>query len=230
MHFIITVNWSSRFRRYHISRCLFHHTNAYISVAVPPSEIPLGCHRLSAVFTYTDNSRNTGWFTGRRSRINNYIPRNNLPTKRKFWNTVYFVTGAYLSGLRHFLQPVTPSCHGDCNIWEHEASRRVASACVSRRRNVKFNIFVLPFPQRYSSGWTLASWTICLHSSLFFIFPPHPFTFILQRSSCTYSCSFGDVDFHSIHPREAVCLISERPTRHNIPEFPSKNWENAWKF
>jgi hypothetical protein len=37
-------------------------------------------------------------------------------------------------------------------------------------------------PRRYSIGWALASWTICLHSSLFFINPPHPFTFILRRS------------------------------------------------
>jgi hypothetical protein len=31
----------------------------------------------------------------------------------------------------------------------------------------------LPSPRRYSSGWALASRRICLHSSLFFIFPPH---------------------------------------------------------
>jgi hypothetical protein len=53
----------------------------------------------------------------------------------------------------------------------------------------------LPSPRRYSSGWALASWITCLHSSLFFINPPHPFTFILRRA---------------IHPSEADCLVSEQ--------------------
>jgi hypothetical protein len=74
-------------------------------------------------------------------------------------------------------------------------------------------IDILPPPPRYSSLWALASWTICLHSSLFFIFPPHPFTFILRRSSCTpfnHLSPFADVDFHSIRLSKANCLVSEQ--------------------
>jgi hypothetical protein len=69
----------------------------------------------------------------------------------------------------------------------------------------------LPSPWRYSSGRALASWMICFHSSLFFIFPPHLFTCILLRSSCTSSnhlSSFADVDFCSIHPRLTVWFLN----------------------
>jgi hypothetical protein len=70
--------------------------------------------------------------------------------------------------------------------------------CSSLR--VRHKVHFLPSPRRYSSGSALASWTISLHSSLFFIFPPHPFTFL----------SFADVDFRSIHASEADCLVSEQ--------------------
>jgi hypothetical protein len=57
----------------------------------------------------------------------------------------------------------------------------------------------------YSSGWALAFWTICHHSSLF------PFTFILQSSSCTSSnhLSLGLSSF-LVHSSEAHYLVSEQ--------------------
>jgi hypothetical protein len=48
-----------------------------------------------------------------------------------------------------------------------------------------------PSPRHYSSGWALASWKIHFHSSLFFIFPPHPFTLRSRDSSVGIATGYG---------------------------------------
>jgi hypothetical protein len=86
-------------------------------------------------------------------------------------------------------------------------------------------MFIHPSPQHYSSGWALASWTICFHSSLFFIFPPHPFSFILRRLSSASSNDlsyFADVDFRSIHPSGADCLVSEQFSFYSVRLLASR--------
>jgi hypothetical protein len=64
----------------------------------------------------------------------------------------------------------------------------------------------------------------------FFIFPPHPFTFILWRSSCTSSnhSSFADVDFRSIHSSEADYLVSEQFSFYGVRLLVSRPTPNQW--
>jgi hypothetical protein len=63
---------------------------------------------------------------------------------------------------------------------------------------------LLASPRRYSSGWTLASWTICLQSSLFFIFP----------------------DFHSFHPFEVGYLVPEQFSFYGVRWLASRPTPN----
>jgi hypothetical protein len=74
--------------------------------------------------------------------------------------------------------------------------------------------YFLPSPRHYSSGWTLASWTICLHSSLFFICSHGEASNgrIKKWEECgrkrSWSAYFYWFSIHSIHPRLIIWFLN----------------------
>jgi hypothetical protein len=95
--------------------------------------------------------------------------------------------------------------------WAGKVSSAISSfSYIQRRMGCRF----LPSPRRHSSEWALASWTVSLHSSLFFICSDDETSKGTvkrwedcgwKRSWPTYFCSLI-----SLHPSEADYMVSKQ--------------------